>query len=242
MNKLYINTPQNVKFEYKLASLGARVLAFAIDYGIIISYFIFIFLLLALSGFLDSKDSWLIMGIVSLASLPAIFYTLILETAMEGQTVGKRLMKMKVVKIDGTRATFYQYFIRWVSNTVDIFLSMGGLGILSIILTKNSQRLGDLAADTTVINIKEDLNLKVTLFEELTAEHRVTYPEVVRLTDQDVNQIKEIFETAKSRKNYGIVLALATRVEILLGIKSQLAPEDFIPLIIQDHYYIYRDK
>ncbi len=151
-------------------------------------------------------------------------------------------MKVKVVKIDGTRATFYQYFIRWISNTVDIFLSMGGLGILSIILTKNSQRLGDLAADTTVINIKEDLNLKVTLFEELTAEHRVTYPEVVRLTDQDVNQIKEIFETAKSRKNYGIVLALATRVEILLGIKSQLAPEDFIPLIIQDHYYIYRDK
>ncbi|TJZ59770.1 RDD family protein [Sphingobacterium olei] len=242
MNKLYINTPQNVKFEYKLASLGARVLAFAIDYGIIITYFIFIFLLLALSGFLDSKDSWLIMGIVSLASLPAIFYTLILETAMEGQTVGKRLMKVKVVKIDGTRATFYQYFIRWISNTVDIFLSMGGLGILSIILTKNSQRLGDLAADTTVINIKEDLNLKVTLFEELTAEHLVTYPEVVRLTDRDVNQIKEIFETAKSRKNYGIVLALATRVEILLGIKSQLAPEDFIPLIIQDHYYIYRDK
>src|SRR5690606_28519022 len=87
-------------------------------------------------------------GLSSLVVLPALFYPLIMETLMEGQTVGKRLMKLKVVKIDGTRATFYQYFIRWISNTVDIFLSFGGIGLAAIILTKKGQRLGDLAADT----------------------------------------------------------------------------------------------
>lgn len=242
MNKLLINTPQNVKFEYNLASIGSRILAFGIDFGIILLYYFFLILVVTVTDAMDNGDNWLVMGLASLAALPALFYPLLMETFMEGQTLGKKSMKLKVVKIDGTRATFYQYFIRWVSNTVDIFLSIGGLGLLSIILTEKGQRIGDLAADTTVISLKENLGLKKTLFEEITAEHHISYPEVVRLTDQDVNEIKAIFNTAYSRKNYKIVLALTARIETLLGIKAQIPPENFIPLIIQDHYYIYKNK
>lgn len=243
MNKLSINTPQNVKFEYNLASVGSRVIAFAIDYGIIILYYIFMYTMLNESGIFRSLDDWSIFGIISLVSIPAVFYPLILETILNGQTVGKKIMKLKVVKIDGTRATFYQYFIRWISNTVDILISMGGIGMTFIILTKKSQRIGDLAADTTVISLKQNVNITQTLFREITKEHAITYPEVIKLTDYEINEVNEIYKTAYSRKNYQIILALSNKLENLLGTKSKGGkPEDFISTVIQDHYYMYREK
>lgn len=242
MNKLLINTPQNVKFAYKLASVGSRCIAFAIDYGVITLYFIFMFLFLSKIGVFDQLDQWASWGVSSLVMLPGFFYPLILEAFMEGQTIGKRLLKIKVVKIDGSRATLYQYFIRWISNTVDIFLSMGGLGLTMIILTKNSQRIGDLAADTAVISIKENVNLKETLFEEITAEHMITYPEVIHLSDWDMNEIKDIYKLGYARKDYKIIQALAAKIEVTLVVKAQVAPADFIALVIKDHYYTFRDQ
>ncbi len=242
MNKLLINTPQNVNFEYKLASVGSRCIAFGLDYGIMILYAIFTFTLLSKIGLFNSPDPWLSWGVVSFATLPIFLYPLLFETLMEGQTIGKRIMKIKVVKIDGTRATFYQYFIRWVCNAVDIFMSMGGLGLTSIILSQKSQRIGDIAAETAVINIKEEIGLKETLFEEITATHSIVYPEVIRLTDRDLNEIKEIYHTGYRRKNYRIIQALAAKVEILLGVKANIHPEDFISQVIKDHYYMFKEQ
>ena len=243
MNKLSINTPQNVKFEYNLASVGSRVIAFGIDYAIIILYYIFIYTMLNKSDFFYMADDWAIFGVISLLSIPAVFYPLIMETMLNGQTIGKRIMKLKVVKIDGTRATFYQYFIRWISNTVDILISMGGIGMIFIILTKKSQRIGDLAADTTVITLKQKVNITQTLFREITKEHTVTYPEVIKLTDSEINEVNEIYKIAYRRKNYQIILALSNKLELLLGTKSKGGkPEDFVATVIQDHYYMYREK
>lgn len=242
MNKLLINTPQNVNFEYQLASVGARCIAWALDLGIIILYSIFIVILLGNLGLFDQGDIWLTMGVYSLATLPSIFYPLIMETFLEGQSIGKRIMKIKVVKIDGTRATFYQYFIRWVSNAVDVLLSMGGLGLTAIILSQKSQRIGDMAADTAVISVKNNMQLKDTLFEEITAEYQVVHPEVMQLSDQDINEIKNIYNTGYRRKNYQIIQALAAKVEVLLGIKSQVLPEKFVAQVIQDHYYMFKEQ
>lgn len=242
MNKLLINTPQNVNFEYKLASVGSRIIAFGIDYGVILLYSIFIYFGLNKLGLFNSSDDWLIFGVVSFATLPVFLYPLAMETFMEGQTIGKKLMKIKVVKIDGTRATFYQYFIRWICNAVDIFMSMGGLGLSAIILTQKSQRIGDMAADTAVISIKEDINLKETLFEEITTDHNIIFPEVIKLTDQDLNEIKEIYQAGFRRKNYSIIQALAAKLEVLLGVKAQVQPENFISQVIQDHYHMFREQ
>lgn len=242
MNKLLINTPQNVNFEYTLAPVGSRLLAFALDYGMMILYVFLVQLFFNITHFLEGLDLWAMWGIYSLVYLPVFFYPLLSETFMNGQTLGKKIMKLKVVKIDGTRATFYQYFIRWVSNAVDIFMSMGGIGLTSIILSSKSQRLGDIAADTAVISLKPTLNLRETVFEELAVEHEVVYQEVYKLSDQEINEIKDIYNTGYRRKNYEIIKALAAKVELMIGRKSTERPEQFLAQVIQDHYYSFKDN
>lgn len=242
MHKLSINTPQNVRFEYNLASLGSRMIAFAIDYFIISCYAILVYYTVSRIGLFDISDVWLTMGIYMLILLPAMFYPFLMETFFNGQTIGKMIMRIKVVKIDGTRATIYQYFIRWVCTIVDIFLCAGALGVSSIIATRNAQRIGDIAADTTVISTKQNTALQQTLFAEITQEYTVTFPQVMRLSDKDANTIKDIYKSGYERKDYNIILALSNKLVELLDVKPQMRPEEFIDVVIKDYYYTFRDR
>lgn len=242
MHKLSINTPQNVQFEYNLASLGSRMIAFGVDYFIITCYAIMVYYTLSQLGIFHTNDPWLTAGVYMLILLPAFFYPLLMETFFNGQTIGKMIMRIKVVKIDGTRASVYQYFIRWVCSIVDIFLCAGALGISSIIITKHAQRIGDIAADTTVISTKQNMALQQTLFAEITQEYAVTFPQVMRLSDKDANTIKDIYKKGYERKDYNIILALSNKLVELLDVKPQMRPEEFIDIVIKDYYYTFRDR
>ena len=242
MHKLSINTPQNVKFEYNLASLGSRIVAFAIDYFILTCYAIMVYFAMSRLGLFRNSDPWLTSGLYMLLFLPAFFYPFLMETFFNGLTIGKMIMRIKVVKIDGTRATIYQYFIRWVCSIVDIFMCAGALGISSIVATKNAQRIGDIAADTTVISTKQNMVLQQTLFAEITQEYAVTFPQVMRLSDKDANTIKEIYKKGYERKDYNIILALSNKLVELLDVKPQMRPEEFIDVVIKDYYYTFRDR
>lgn len=241
MNKLLINTPQNVKIEYNLASLGSRIIAFAIDYFIILVYYILIIVILD-SFHINMGDSWLFFGFLSLLTLPALFYPLVMETAMSGQSIGKKIMKIKVVKIDGTRANFYQYFARWTFSLVDIWMCMGGIAITSIALSKYGQRIGDLSAETSVISLKAKLNLQQTIFEDVPSEKDIIFPQVIKLSDQDANKVKEIYDSAVRRKDYNILLALTQKLENILDVKSTMHPNDFVNQVMKDHYILFRNK
>lgn len=241
MNKLLINTPQNVKIEYNLASLGSRIIAFAIDYFIVLVYYILVIVILY-SFNINVGDPWLFFGILSLLTLPTFFYPVIMETAFSGQSIGKKIMKIKVVKIDGTRANFYQYFARWTFSLVDIWMCMGGIAITSIALSKHGQRIGDLSAETSVISLKAKLNLQQTIFEDVPSEKDIIFPQVIKLSDQDANKVKEIYACAVKRKDYDILLALTQKLEAIMDVKSTMHPNDFVNQVMRDHYILFRNK
>jgi len=242
MEKLAINTPQNVNIEYRLASVGTRFISSLIDYAIILSYAYFVSTIL-LPLFVEDGDRWLYFGVLSLLLLPAFFYHLVLETFFQGQSLGKMAMNTKVVKIDGSRATVYEYFIRWSMSIVDIWMLGGVIGLVSIIVTKKSQRVGDMAANTTVVSLKPQLQLLETVYEEIEHAYTPAYPQVIRLTDKDINIIKKSFNSALNNGDEHIIEALATKAKQVMGISTINGTEtDFLKAVIQDHYFYFRGK
>lgn len=243
MEKLLINTPQNVQIEYQLASLGTRFLALAIDYTLMISY---VYLIYYFAGTLIEgiQDKFLLIGTVMFLLLPVLLYHFILETFLGGQTIGKKVLKTKVVRLDGSRASIYEYFIRWVLNLVDIWMMSGVVGLLSIILSKQSQRLGDMAASTTVISLKPQIALTQTVYENLTDTYEPVFPEyeIRKLSDQDINIIKQSLRDAEKSNNREVLALLAEKVSEVTGAHSKgLGYDYFIHAILKDHFYYHQD-
>ncbi len=242
MTQLSINTTQNVNINFTAASLGQRILAFLTDLAIQIAYMIVIFWVvfyyLGLNEKLMHMDRWSSAAIQMLFFLPVMFYTLTLESIWEGQTFGKRLLKIKVVKIDGYQASFPDYIVRWIFRLVDIFIVGGLLGIISIATSEKSQRLGDMTAGTAVISLKNDISINSTILEEIDGEYIPLYPLVIKLSDNDIRIIKENFQLAKKKHDPTITVKLKQKIETVTGIKSQSGnPEDFIRTIIKDYNY-----
>src|SRR5690606_13645395 len=102
MSELQINTTQNVKIKFNAAGVGERLLAFGIDTAIKIGYLLVV---RSIFGIFQDMDQWSQIGIDALFGLPVMFYSLFLESSLQGQTLGKRILKIRVVKIDGYQAT-----------------------------------------------------------------------------------------------------------------------------------------
>lgn len=146
MPEANIITGQYVQISQSPASLGERIVAQIIDNFLIICYLVGVTLLIAESNLsFVSNELFFLLGIY----LPAIFYHFLMELFNHGQSVGKMVMRIRVVKKDGTTPGIGDFFMRWLLQLVD--LGFSGVGALVILISKNSQRLGDLAAGTMVI-------------------------------------------------------------------------------------------
>lgn len=241
MSELSINTTQNVTINFTAASIGHRLLAFGIDLLIIIAYLISIFLLMAYTGFssfVDRMDGWSQMAIQSIVFLPVMFYSLLFETFFEGQSLGKKIVRIKVVKIEGYQASFGDYLIRWLFRMIDIVISSGVIGFISIIMNKKAQRLGDMAAGTSVITLRNNINISSTILEEINDDYKPIYSLVIKLSDNDVRIIKENFIRAKAGNDLELLAKLTAKIESVTGIKNQSGNHvDFINTIMKDYNY-----
>lgn len=240
MNKLLVNTPQNVQIEYNVSVLGSRILAFIIDIIIRITYLLVAYKFIS---YFKITDEWLNLGIYSLITLPVLLYGVILETLMNGQTIGKWITKIRVVQMDGEKASFYNYFARWLIGIFEINLTFGAVAFITIAINKNGQRLGDLAANTVLISLKPQLDLHQTIFNDLAENYLIKFPEVAKLSDRDINIINDNFQTALKSNNFELLEALTRKIEEITGVKSDgMGFIDFIQRIIQDHYHFHRNK
>lgn len=241
MSELTINTTQNVTINFTAASIGHRILAFGVDVLIIMAYLTSIFLFLSKSGLeykIQSMDGWSQLAIRSIIFLPVMFYSLIFETFFEGQSLGKKLIRIKVVKIEGYQASFGDYLIRWLFRLVDIIITSGILGFITIILSKKFQRLGDMAAGTSVITLRNNVNISSTILEEIQQDYVPIYPLVIKLSDNDIRIIKDKFIKAKAKRDEELVLKLVSKIEEVTGIKNQSANNwSFISTVLKDYNY-----
>jgi len=233
MSELQINTTQNVKIKFEAAGVGERLLAFIIDTLIKVAYLTVMNLFF---GFLDGMDKWSEIGITTLISFPVVFYTLTLESLLEGQTLGKKALKIRVVKIDGYQASLADYLVRWFFRIVDIYIF--GLGFFSIAFSKKAQRFGDMAAGTSVISLKDKVNINHTILEDLKADYKPTYPSVIKLSDNDARIIKETFNNAKTGRDYTTLIKLRTKIMEVAEIKNQKGTDiEFIDTVLKDYNY-----
>lgn len=242
MSQLSINTTQNVNINFTAASVGSRILSFLVDSLIQIAYIVTIswgiFYGLGLGDAIAMWDQWSKAAVFIVFFFPAFIYTIFFESIFEGQTLGKRLLKIKVVKIDGYQAGFGDYFIRWLFRLVDIFTMSGLIGFVSVISTKKSQRLGDISAGTAVITLKSDITINSTILQEIGSQYVPTYPQVIKLSDNDVRIIKENYQIAVVNRDYELLLKLRQKIEKVIGIKHQSDNDnDFINIILKDYNF-----
>lgn len=242
MSELSINTTQNVTINFKSASVGERMLASLLDFLIKVAYVIvigYVFLdLLGVSRIMDKVDIWSQMAIVILFFFPVMIYSVTLESIFEGQTIGKKLIKIKVVKIDGYQAGFGDYLIRWLFRLVENNLMGGLIGLVAMLVSNKTQRMGDVAAGTAVITLKNNISINNTILEEIGDAYQPIYPLVIKLSDNDMRIIKDTFLIAENKNDTETILKLSRKIEAVTGIKNQSGNQiDFLRTVLKDYNF-----
>jgi len=241
MKTIEINTAQQVTIQYELSNIGNRFLAYFIDAMIVTGVCIFLAILSSQAFYYRSEYAVLLtVGPV------VLFYSLLSEILMNGQTLGKRALGLKVIKLNGDAPTPHDYFMRWAFRAVDIFGSFGCIGTLLISSSPKSQRLGGILSGTTVIkvNSSRSFSLNDILRISTTETYQPVYPQVISLSEEDMLFIKRVIERARQNNNdahRNVVIKLAKHVAEILEIQS--IPKNyilFLRTLIQDYIVLTR--
>lgn len=273
MEFIQIKTPLNVKVDVQHAGVGWRLLAFLLDlffiglYIVVISYTFFDVLGASTSFFENPElhyDVQVFLGMMyTILLFPALFYSLWTEFLFNGQTFGKMICRIKVVKLDGYKAGFSEYFTRWAFRFIDfwtgsfmllffiplfgeetayilsgLMIMMSGMvAFVFILRTKNAQRIGDLVAGTTVLKIKEKHSINITILEEIQASYVPKYNQVMRLTDNDARIIKDTFVVARKNRDLVTLKRLRTKLETVMDVQTDQPDVEFIDTVMKDFNY-----
>lgn len=241
-----VETTQHVKLSYEPAGVGERILAFLLDGFFIGVYYVVVIWIWGYANSVGSESSvpkekiWILYLVLI---LPVMLYHLIFEVMWKGYSLGKKIVGIRVVKIDGTRADLSGYLIRWLFRLVEITMTSGVLAFVTILLNGKGQRLGDIVGKTCVIKERKKVKLDNTLFTDLEEDYEPVFKQVAELTDKDVRIIQEVLN---SRSNYEFdawfLMLQRTRklVEDKLGLtRADMNAEHFLKTIIKDYNAIH---
>ena len=265
MKSLQIKTAQNVNISFALANVGQRLLAFVVDNVVKFGYFYLILLIFDFNAINNlAADGWTQRAISILIFLPITFYTLYSEILMNGQTLGKKLLHLRVINLDGFKPSVSDFVIRWFLRIIDfnlfiligvffysesdndvfetllgMFFFLGKLvGLLLIVFTNKNQRFGDLIANTTVIFLKDEAKFSDTILENITVAYKPTYPIVIKLSDNDARIIKTTFINAKKNSDFKMLIKLRNKIIEVTQIQSvHKSDKEFIDTVLKDYNF-----
>ena len=268
MSVLKVPTNFNIDLEFEIPEFYRRLFALLID--VLIEYF---YLRIAIKIFVafSENSSWNedsesnLMALSVILSLPLLLYHILFEVTMNGQSIGKKIMRLRVVDEKGGRPGISQFLIRWLLRISDVwiaylilflafspnffgsvesaFIVIGALAflitdIILVITSRKGQRIGDMLAHTILIRINPKADIEDTVFQEVADNYVPVFPEIMRLSDKDINAIKSILDTARKKGDFNLASNACEKIKTHLKINSNLSPFDFLDTALKDYNYL----
>jgi len=268
MAVIKVPTNFNIDVEFEIPEFYRRLIALLIDF--LMQFFIYklgILLLEVLASNIDYKESeqWYNLHWLSIVIIlgPILIYHVLLEITMNGQSIGKKILNIKVVNENGGKASISQFLIRWLlrdiwfiiilfiglakeyqgKNAESTFLILFVFAyfitdIILVVASKKGQRIGDLLAKTILIRINSKGNIEDTIFIDVADNYVPSFPQIMQLSDKDINAIKSILETAKKKGDYLMAESASNKIKNHLKIESTKSPFDFLDILLKDYNYL----
>jgi uncharacterized RDD family membrane protein YckC len=161
-DQLSIDTPELVAIEMPLAGIGSRFIALLVDYLIWFAGFTVLLVLLAIFlkpgslGVLGIPEQWAVAIVIFLVFLLNWGYFTLFEAFWNGRTPGKRVARIRVIQRSGRAIGLFESMARNLVRYVDQVPLFYAVGVIAIFVTRQHQRLGDLAAGTLVVRDREE--------------------------------------------------------------------------------------
>ncbi|HUB60607.1 MAG TPA: RDD family protein [Puia sp.] len=250
MLQVKLDTGFNIEVDFMIAPFIKRLFAWLIDYVIIIAWVVIMNKVFRIGqDYIWDLPKWQEFVI----AVPALLYFPLNEIFLNGQTVGKKAMQIKVITADGGNPSISQFIIRWLFRAIDfpvwillaiatgefpwwsaVFL-FGGIGCL--IATPYTQRIGDIVAGTILIDTRSRTSWEDTVFTELTDDYLPRYPQVMQLSDKDINTLKGIISAVRKKSDYDLSIRIAARIRTKLHIEDDQDSLEFLQTLLKDYNY-----
>lgn len=261
MPAIKVATSFNIELEFEVPEFYRRLLALLIDGALI-----WVYLRIA-QGLFDNMEmpaygddaGWVkFIAIKYMLEVPYLIYFPLLEILTNGQSLGKKVMGLRVVTEDGGRISMGQIAIRWLVRDIWLlfmarvngsddnltgFMVIGMIGFLVmdvvlVVSSKKGQRIGDMLAHTILIRTNTESDISQTVFQEVSDSYVPAFPQIMQLSDRDINAIKSILEIARRKGDFSMAENAATKVKNHLRIESNLSPFDFLEVLLKDYNYL----
>jgi uncharacterized RDD family membrane protein YckC len=261
MSVIRVTTNFNIDIEFEAASFPRRLGAWLLDMIVIFLYLFIVTLIM--------RDAYRTLGtdaaeaLFILLFIPVFIYHLICEILMNGQSIGKRILRIRVVNERGGQPAIGQYVIRWLIRTSDLmvlvimlssldaarqsnldyFWRIGipmGMLLADLILvnSRRQQRLGDLLAHTLLISTRDRQSITDTVFLEVEESYVPSFPQVMQLSDRDINALKGILDTVNKRNDHSLAEMAAAKIKAHLQIDTTLPAPAFLAVLLKDYNYL----
>ena len=244
VRKTELELPEEIDLQVEPANVGSRTLAILVDLAL---GGLVLFIVYALTMLLahDVADDWLTKlssNVLKTLMVLLIFglqwcYFNLFEWIWNGQTPGKRLLHLRVIKADGSPVSGIDVLLRNLSRPIDTLGPMGLIGLLMIFVSRKAQRLGDLMAGTLVIH---ETLIDWSIFDPIenpaaaSAQAKATAP-AIRLTSAQwellhryLNRRDQFEDEARRRVALALVDSLKPAARGTVLERSTLSPEDWL--------------
>ena len=266
MSVVRIPTNFNIDLDFEVPEFYRRLVAWLLDVVLLFFYIkianeIYKSIARSDSPF-DTDHQYNLHFISIILWLPVFIYHPICEITMNGQSIGKKIMGLQVVNENGGRPSISQFLIRWLVRTADIMVIViilynvlilmdrrllwaliGSVlllitDVILVVSTRKSQRLGDILARTILIRNQAKGSIEDTVFIAVADNYVPSFPQIMQLSDRDINAIKSILEIARKKGDLHMATAASEKIKAHLKIDTDLSPFDFLNVLLKDYNYL----